>query len=506
VSLFDSPQPDPRRKPAPKRAAKPDTPPARPAFNPAQMKQSDAPQPGPPPALSVSQLAANIDHALKQGLPAKLRVAGEITGFNDRTHWYFSLKDDSSVVSCVMFVSAVRRTVFDPANGMEVVATGSVSHFPKWGRTQLYVEALEPVGAGALELKYRQLVAQLREKGWFDDDRKQPIPRVPRAIAVVTSKTGAALQDVLDTLRRRAPFVDVLTIDARVQGDRAAPEIVSAINFLNARADQLGIDTIILTRGGGSMEDLWAFNEPSVAEAIVKSRLPVVAAIGHETDTTIAELVADLRAATPTQAAVRAAPDAAALLDHLHAAENRLRSTLARRGERAAERLRSSRAEMTGALRARLHAESDRLHRAAAKLARKHPAAVYAARRTTLDDLSDRLARTMKRALRAKSTAVLADRLLAAPPCRAHNERAHLNELERLLQTTGPVATLRRGYSVTTTTAGGALLRSADDAKPGDDIVTRLADGSVRSTVSGGKKRRRLKKDDAPGPSLFDVD
>ncbi len=491
MSLFDAPTPDPD-----------DQPPKRQAFDPKRMKQADEPPPAAPEALSVSQLAARIDGALKQGLPAKVRVAGEISGFNDRTHWYFSLKDDSAVLGCVMFASAVKRVPFDPENGMEVVASGSISHFPKWGKTQLYVDSLEPVGAGALELKYRQLIAKLRERGWFDDERKRPIPRVPRTIAVVTSKTGAALQDVLDTLRRRAPFVDVLTLDVRVQGDHAAPEIVRALARLNRDAEKLNLDTIILTRGGGSMEDLWAFNEPEVAEVIVKSGVPVVAAIGHETDTTIAELVADLRAATPTQAAVRAAPDGAALLDQLDATSSRLRSALTRRAERAGERLRSSRSELAGALRERLHAESDFLHRAAAKLARKHPAAVYASRRTTLVDLNDRLVRTMNRSLRAKSTAALADRLSAAPPCRTRDERAHLDELERLLQTTGPVATLRRGYSVTTT-AGGRLFRSAADAKAGDEIVTRLADGSIRSTVSGGKKRRRLRKDD-PGPSLFE--
>lgn len=492
MSLFDAPPPEPDPAPPPKRAA----------FDPARMKQPAEPPPTPPAPLTVSQLTAKIDSVLKQGLPAKVRVVGEITGLNDRTHWYFSLKDDSSVVGCVMFASAVKRVIFDAANGMEVVATGSVSHFPKWGKTQLYVEALEPVGAGALELKYRQLVAQLRERGWFDDERKQPIPRVPRTIAVVTSRTGAALQDVLDTLRRRAPFVEVLTIDARVQGDRAAPEIVSALAYLNDNAEKLRIDTIILTRGGGSIEDLWAFNEPSVAEAIVNCRVPLVAAIGHETDTTIAELVADLRAATPTQAALRAAPDGAALLDQLDAAESRLRTALARRAERAAERLRAARSELTASVRAQLHAESDTLHRSAAKLAKRHPAAVYAARRTTLTELSDRLARTVNRSLRAKSTAALAQRLLATPGGRTRTERAHLDDLEHLLQTTGPVATLRRGYSVTTT-ADGELLKSAADAKAGADILTRLADGSVRSTVTGGKKRRRLKKDD-PGPSLFE--
>ncbi len=469
------------------------------------MAKPKDPPPGAAEPFRVSDIAARIDAALKQGLPAKVRVRGEITGLNDRTHWYFSLKDADAVLGCVMFASAAARVQFEAENGMEVIATGSISHFPKWGKTQLYVTALEPVGAGALELRFQKLVADLRARGMFDDSRKQPIPLVPRKIAVVTSKTGAALQDVIDTLRRRVPFVEILTVDVRVQGDHAAPEIVRALGMLNRRADELGIDTIILTRGGGSREDLWAFNEPEVAEAIAASALPIVAAIGHETDTSIAELVADLRAATPTQAALRAAPDAAALSEQLDTTAARLRSVLGRRVERAAERLDSRRAMLTAAQRTALHRRTDSLHRLTARLARQRPAAVYAQRRTTLTELRDRLVRTTHRAIQTKSPAVFSDRLKDAAAGRTRSDRAHLAELERLLQSTGPVATLRRGYSVTTG-ADGTLLKSAADAKAGSEIVTRLADGSIRSTVSGGKRRKRLTKNADAGPSLFGDD
>jgi len=511
MSLFDASPDPPDRKPQKKAGKKPrqtapktpDAPPKRTAFDPSKMHAERAPadKPPAPEPLTVSQVSGRIDAALKQGLPARVLVRGEITNFTDRTHWYFALKDDSAVLSCVMFAGAVRKTGFTPENGMEVVATGSVGYFEKWGKTQLYCEALEPVGAGALELRFRKLVEEIRAKGWFDAARKRPIPRTPRRIAVVTSKTGAALQDVLDTLNRRAPFVEVLTVDVRVQGERAAPEIARALARLSRGAERLGIDTIILTRGGGSMEDLWAFNEPAVAEAIVRSAVPVVAAIGHETDTTIAELVADLRAATPTQAAVRAAPDADALAEMLGATARRLRAALDRRTDRERGRLERAGSALASATTAGLHRRSDALHRYAARLSRRHPSAVYAARRVTLDDLAQRLTRTLARATRSRDVAPLAEDLKRAANERVRAESSHVAELERLLQTTGPVATLRRGYSVTTTVEG-EILRSAADAKAGAEILTRLADGSVRSTVSGGKKRRRLRRDD-PGPSLF---
>ena len=399
-----------------------------------------------------------------------------------------------------MFAAALKRVPFTPENGMEVVATGSISHFPKWGKTQIYVTNLEPVGAGALELQYRRLLQEIRAKGWFDDLHKKPIPRFPRRIAVITSATGAALQDVIDTLRRRAPFIELLTLDARMQGDRAAPEIVRAIRRVNARAKELRIDTLILTRGGGSMEDLWAFNHPDVAHAVFHSRVPVIAAIGHETDTTIAELVADLRAATPTQAAMRAAPDAVALADMIDRAEHRLAAAAARTTTRAEHTLRTARAELITAARAHHHRRSELLHKLSSKLTKKHPAAIYATRRTTLSELSDRLVRTLNRAIRAKDPLPLRHRLTAAAAGRAGSSRAHLDKLQRLLETTSPLAALRRGYSITMTDAG-ELLRDPAAVKPGDHLVTRLETGSIRSTVSGGKRRTKPRdQNDAPPP------
>lgn len=391
------------------------------------------------------------------------------------------------------------RSRFSPENGMEVVATGRVEHFPRFGKTQLYVDAIEPVGAGALELEYRKLVAEIRARGWFDEDRKKLIPRFPRRVAVVTARTGAALQDVLDTLRRRAPFVEILACDVRVQGDNAAPQIARALERL---AREPAVDTVILTRGGGSMEDLWAFNEPAVAEAIVNCPIPLIAAIGHETDTTIAELVADLRAATPTQAAVRAAPDAEALLEQLDRAGDRLSTSLRRALERLAADLRAAESSLIGAKRARLHRASDDLHRLAARLGRRHPSAVYAARRTTLDDLKHRLVRTINRAIHAKDPLPLGQRLSDAAACRVRDQRARLAELERLLTTTSPLAALRRGYSITMTDSG-ELLRRADAVKPGELLITRLADGTIRSTATG-RRRRQTPRTDTDAPTLFD--
>jgi len=493
VSLFSSPPPDP---PDPEGEPAPRT---RPPFSAARAVGAPPAARDAPAPLRVSQLAARINEALRAGLPAQVRVIGEISGFRDRTHWYFSLKDDAALLSCVMFASAIRRAGFTPEDGTEVVAAGRVEHFPKWGKTQLYVETLEPVGAGALELRYRKLVEEIRARGWFDEDRKKPLPRFPRRIAVVTAATGAALQDVLDTLRRRAPFIDVLTADVRVQGDRAAPDIARALARLGKRRD---VDLIILTRGGGSIEDLWAFNEPVVAEAIVRCPIPLIAAIGHETDTTIAELVADLRAATPTQAAVRAAPDADALLEQLDRAEGRLAAGLHRSLDRLTSDLRAAEGRLLAIKRARLHRASDQLHRLAARLARRHPSAVYAARRTTLDDLESRLVRTVRRSILAKDPLPLRRRLSAAAAGRVRDQRARLADLERLLATTSPLAALRRGYSITMTESG-RVLRSAEGVRAGDPLITRLADGTIRSTATGGRRRPRPRTE-GDAPTLFD--
>ena len=369
--------------------------------------------------LSVTDAAALIDGALRDRVPTGLKIVGEVSGFVERTHWYFSLKDENAVLSCVMFAAAIRTSPARPRNGEQVVATGRIEFFARQGKTQLYVSALQMVGVGGLEQRYRALCEELRGLGWFAPERKRRLPGFPRRIAVVTSRTGAALQDVLNTCKRRCPFVEIAVIDTHVQGADAAPEVASRIDWVSAHAGRLGIDALIVTRGGGSMEDLWAFNEREVARAIVECSIPVVAAVGHETDTTIAELVADERAATPTQAAMRLTPDRSALGDELSQVWARAKSILGRhlrnerrRLEAAARRplmvdgatyiLGRARQGLASSA-ARLHASRERatgrcrvrLERLAARLARFEPRGLYAERRAQTGGAARRLHRAI---------------------------------------------------------------------------------------------------------------
>lgn len=437
--------------------------------------------------LTISQLAARIDSALKLGVPGRVRVVGEISTVSQRTHWYFSLKDASAVVSAVVFMSAARKLRVLPTQGDRVIATGRLDYYAPSGRVSLIVDDLEPVGAGALERELKARVESLRARGWLDPQSKRPLPVFPRTIALVTSKDSAAVQDVIDTVRRRCPGVRLLIADVRVQGERAAPEIAAAVRTISRFAPTLGIDAVLVTRGGGSIEDLWAFNEMVVAEAIHDCSVPVVAAIGHETDVTIAELVADERAATPTQAAMRLVPDAEALDEQVVAlarrmsaavrqqalAERRHLAALANRPAlrdpaRVLDAHRDRFDRLTRALQAAgrgsiLNAERS-LHRAAARLERHRPAVIQARREEALRALTQRLERSLRTRVRLASES--------------------LDALHRELHALGPMRVLARGFSVTTT-ADGRLVRSPDGLAPGQQLLTRLAEGQVRSTVLG---------------------
>lgn len=508
----------------------------RPLFDPSRMtgaKEAAPAKKGAHEQLTVSQLNGLIDSALKDGLPPTLRVVGEISGLSDRTHWYFSLKDAEAVVSCVMFASDVRKMVdagVRPVDGMQVVATGRIEHYARQGRTQLYVRSMAPVGAGALDAKLRALIEELRGLGWLDEDRKKPIPPFPRRIALVTSKTSAACQDVLKTMSQRFPAVDVLLVDVRVQSDpptRSAAEIARAIAKLSKQHKRLGVDAIVLTRGGGSLEDLWAFNERVVAEAILACEIPVVAAIGHETDTTIAELVADLRASTPTQAAMRVTPDKAALAEQLERSEARLSLALRRRVEREGERVRAiarhphftnpgaridrAREQVDGlerrlnhSARARVSAASMRLERLNGRLGAQRPEAVYAARGALLTELRSRLGHAVRERLRVFDPAGAERSLARAWSGRMRIESTRIADLERTLHAVGPTSVLQRGYSITVTPKG-AVIRSASDVRSGEVVETRLGDGSFRSVVDGAGRGQRKRKSRKDAPDQMDL-
>ncbi|HYE61404.1 MAG TPA: exodeoxyribonuclease VII large subunit [Phycisphaerales bacterium] len=439
----------------------------------------------PEASISVTELASKIESALRLSTPASIRFHGEVTGFTERTHWYFNLKDANAVVSCVMFQTAARRTGFVPRDGQQVIASGRVEFYAKTGRVSVILNTLEPAGLGSLEQALKALMEELRLQGYFAPEHKVALPTFPRRVAVITSRTGAALQDVIVTMRKRCPAVGVLLCDVRVQGSAAAPEVAAMIRHVDANAEALGVDAIILTRGGGSLEDLWAFNEREVADAVFACRLPIVAAIGHETDTTIAELVADERCATPTQAAMRLTPDTAALLQQVDSLGGQLTTSLQRMArferqrlvgaarhpffmnpraliERARERLVSAEECLGEALSKRITALRHRTEQLGARLERNSPATVHTRIVSRVAANEQRLARALQ--------------------VRVQQSRATIDGVERHLGSVSPLRILDRGFSVTMT-LDGRVVRSPADISPGEVIESRVKGGTVRSVV-----------------------
>jgi len=477
--------------------------------------------------LSVSEAAELIGGAIRSGVPDAVRVIGQISGFRDRTHWYFDLKDEDAVLGCVMFASRVKRSgLLGPGrsdavvgNGLEVVVRGRVEYYTPSGRVSLIVDRIEPVGAGALELAFRALCEQLRALGWFDEARKRPLPRMAGRVAVVTSAQGAAVRDVIETARKRCPMVELMVVDVRVQGERAVGEIVAALDELGKRHGALGIDAVVLTRGGGSMEDLWAFNSRDVAEAIVRSPVPVVAAIGHESDTTIAELVADRRCSTPTQAAVVLVPDGVALDRELDDLSRRLRHgalrtieagrsrtrALSARGvmrdpsglvARARARVEAARVGLAGSVQRRVSESARRVDGVWVRLERHRPETAHARHEARLDALSSRLRRAGLGVSARAELDGLASRLRRATMVASERMRGRLEAAGRELEAVGPMSVLARGYSVTLRSDGSAV-RADHEVRPGERIETRLAAGVIRSVVEGEEEGKGVRSEPA---------
>jgi len=416
--------------------------------------------------LTVSELTARIREALEDRFTT-VWVEGEISNYRvyGSGHAYFTLKDADAQLRVVLFRNRARRIKFEPGDGLHVMAFGSIEVYPQRGEYQMVIELLEPKGLGALQLAFDQLKARLQAEGLFDQARKRELPRFPRKIGVVTSPSGAAIRDVLRVIGRRFGELHIVIAPARVQGDGAAEEIAQGLRDLNALGD---VDVIIVGRGGGSLEDLWAFNEEVVARAIAGSKAPVVSAVGHEVDFTIADFVADLRAPTPSAAAELVVREKQAVVDTL--------------------------AELT-----------ERLERAAARPLRDLERRV--------DELSLRLGRGVRASVeRARHRQRLADRGLAAASPLARLSRGR-NLLERLdarlrdeirhrfagsqhrlgaavgrLDSLSPLAVLGRGYSLTRT-ATGEIVRNAGQVKVGDDVRVLLDAGSLDARVAATRER-----------------
>ncbi len=466
--------------------------------------------------LSVSALLGRIKGAINDAFPKSVSVVAELSNVkrHGSGHIYFSLKDASATIDAVMFRGRASRLKFDPVDGLEVVVTGRVDIYDVRGQLQLYVERMTPRGAGALELAFRQLRQKLEAEGLFDPASKKPIPTFPRAIGVVTSDTGAAVRDISRTLRRRWPAAQVYLVGVRVQGDQAAGEIAEAIGLLDAAAKQYNIDTILVGRGGGSLEDLWAFNEEAVARAIFAAETPIISGIGHDEDITIADLVADLRAPTPTGAAELAVPNAADIAEHVAQLSGRLRRTMTDRCERArvaldailrsvvfrdptarlrtqSQRLDELSHRLGAGCRHQLAEARSRLHPRASRLASLHPARLAEHARGRLERATHRLQWVLgarsKRAGEALSAS--ASRLGAAHPRhRLALAQQKVSAIGRQLESMSHRNVLKRGFSVTRL-AGGGILRSVEAVGAGKQVETELADGRFTSTVDGRKTR-----------------
>jgi exodeoxyribonuclease VII large subunit len=432
---------------------------------------------------TVSELNLEARALLEENFP-RIWVEGEISNLArpGSGHIYFSLKDNRCQLRCAMFRMHNRRIDFTPENGTQVLANGRISLYPERGDYQLIVQFLEEAGAGALRRAFEALKQRLAAEGLFDEERKRPLPTLPRQIGVVTSPTGAALRDILSVLARRFPAIPVLIYPVPVQGAGAAPEIA---RMLDIASDSGDCDVLILARGGGSLEDLWAFNEESVARAMRRSQVPVVTGIGHEVDVTIADFAADRRAATPSAAAELVSPQVSEWRQILEQGLRRL----ARHARRRVTDERRSLSALSRRLihpRRRLFDLSQGLDALVARLARAaHHTSVT--RRARLSAVDARLRQQDPSQVLAGHRATwrqLSQRLHQASARDLVQRRTRLGGLVRALEAIGPVATLDRGYAIVTRTADGKLVRASEELNIGDEVDTRLASGSLRSTVN----------------------
>ena len=412
--------------------------------------------------LEVSQVNSYIKEMLDaDGLLGGLCIRGELSNYKKYPsgHHYFTLKDGQSQLKCVMFRSSAMRLRFRPENGMMVQAAGRITVYPRDGVYQLYCVAMTPEGTGDLAVAFEQLKKKLAAEGLFDPAHKKLIPAYPHRIAIITSEAGAAVHDMLRIIRHRYPLAEVKLLPVRVQGEEAAGEIAGALDYANRY--QVA-DLIITGRGGGSMEDLWAFNEEVVARAIYRSKIPVISAVGHEPDVTIADYVADLRAATPSNAAELCTPDQQELRQRIADVSNRMASLLSRQ-------LKNCRTQLELRKNARVL---------------QSPENYLADRRQTLDVLTEKLGRTMANRLtkEAGQLALCRQRLSTAENAVLAGERKRLETRAARLDAMSPLKVLARGYSITEDDRGTAIV-SASSLYPGDHITIRFHRGSADARV-----------------------
>ena len=450
-----------------------------------------------PSIYTVSRLNQTVRLLLEQEI-GQVWISGEISNFTQPAsgHWYFTLKDNTAQVRCAMFRNSNRRVTFRPQHGQQVLVRASITLYEPRGDYQIIVESMQPAGEGLLQQKYEQLKAALSAEGLFDQQYKQPLPSPAHCVGVITSKTGAALHDILHVLKRRDPSLPVVIYPTAVQGDDAPGQIVRAIELANARQE---CDVLIVGRGGGSLEDLWSFNDERVARAIFASRIPVVSAVGHETDVTIADFVADLRAPTPSAAAEMVSRNQLELMRQLQNGQQRLEMAmdyfLANRTRRFTQlhhrlqqqhpQLRLARQQtvlerlrqrMNVAVESQLKRAVQRQQRVTQRLNQHNPQPRIYRAQTRIQQLEYRLAENLR--------------------ARLSSTRERFGNAVTHLEAVSPLSTLARGYSVTTAT-DGKVLKQTKQVKAGDVLTTRLSDGWVESEVKGvtpARKTRARKK------------
>jgi exodeoxyribonuclease VII large subunit len=453
---------------------------------------------------SVASLLAEVNALLDQGFSG-IRVEGEATNVNPsgRGHVYFTLKDESAAIDCVMWASKAQRLKFRLEDGLAVLVRGSLTIYAQRGRFQLVADDVQPQGMGALQLAFEQVKKRLEQEGLFAAERKRPLPALPNRVGIVTSASGAALQDMLKVLRR-FPYLEVVVAPAAVQGAGAAAEIAAAIERLTLSGR---VNVVIVGRGGGSLEDLWAFNEEPVARAIAASPVPVISGVGHEVDFTIADFVADIRAATPTQAAE-------IVVAHLEEQERRLsdaRRALRRDINRHLHLARAHLGGLAGSSGLARVPQRVRLYRERLRCAaRLSPALrrVSESAATRLEHASRSLSRLPARIAAGGHRRLLASRRQQLQQLMAANTRrirARVEASGRALDHLGPERVLERGYSITTLEGSSTPIRDAAAVHGGQTLSTRLARGRVRSLVSStSTEQLRASRDPAAQPSLFD--
>ena len=394
-----------------------------------------------PLVLSVSQLNRYVKSRMDADENLfNVFLAGEISNFTDHYktgHFYFSLKDEEAQIKAVMFRQNALKVKFRPENGLRVIVRGRVSLYEAAGSYQVFVDDMQPDGVGALNLAFEQLKERLEREGLFDAAHKKPLPRFPERIGVITSETGAAVQDILNILGRRFPYAQVVLAPVLVQGEGAPAQLIDALQSFNAFKN---VDVIILGRGGGSAEDLWAFNDERLAYAVYRSQIPVISAVGHETDFTICDFVADLRAPTPSAAAELAVPDQIQLRAEIHTLLSRMQRTVTNN----------------------LREQRLRLEQSTQKSVLKNPNLYFDTKRMQLISVSTQFD--------ALEKAIL------------HRARIRLQENAAKLQALSPLSVLARGYSVTTL-ADGTVVHSANQLSENTEITVQLADGKAACTV-----------------------